>query len=472
MKIHLKYLPWLGLLLLVVLFITFKVPDLSLPYFWDELGVYAPGALRMKDTHSIGLLPNCLPPDYSRGHPLFCFFVYAAFFKFCGDTVWVGHLLSLLIATCVLVVFYLFCKRIFGSIVALATVLLLAIQPVFYAMSAIIMPEMMLTLFIIIAIWAIVQRQWLVYLIAASLGLLTKEAAVTVPLSAAAYLFTESILEKDVLTWRRWKQIGIALAPLLIFVAFLMVQKSQNGWYFFPLHTQYIRRNPWMILQRAYGLGRDTLFMQGRWLLGRCAMLGVVLGLMMMNRKGSVPYRAVLLITIFYCVSQLFAGTNYYLPRYNLIVIPYIAVLGAYLVVTLAQLFRPTIQWMAIPLFCAAAFFLAYRNLDPHTWTDCHTMAYRHQLDCNKAAINWVEQQTWAHDTIAANFPIFQAISDKRNGYLIGNSMPFSINGEQKTTYGILYHIDGKLPELKDRHYHEIKRFTNAYANCSIVRFD
>jgi hypothetical protein len=52
------------------------LPHLSVPYFWDELGVYSRAALYLYD-HQISLLPNALPPELSRGYPLLCAALFA-----------------------------------------------------------------------------------------------------------------------------------------------------------------------------------------------------------------------------------------------------------------------------------------------------------------------------------------------------------------------------------------------------------
>ncbi|MCI5142755.1 MAG: hypothetical protein D3909_13730, partial [Candidatus Electrothrix sp. ATG1] len=65
--------------LLVTSFFLFKLIHLRVPYFWDELGVYSRAALYLFD-HGISMLPDAMPPELSRGHPLLCavFFVVPA----------------------------------------------------------------------------------------------------------------------------------------------------------------------------------------------------------------------------------------------------------------------------------------------------------------------------------------------------------------------------------------------------------
>jgi 4-amino-4-deoxy-L-arabinose transferase-like glycosyltransferase len=167
MKFISRYGHTLGLSLILLVFVLAKLPDLPTPYFWDELGVYARGALNMKDTGHFSLLPSAMDPELSRGHPLLSYLGYALAFKLFGDTPVVGHSFTLLLAATALLTTYLFARRAIGRSAALIAIAVLAVQPLFYAMAGIIMPEMMLTLFSIGAMWGLLSRRWWLYLISA-----------------------------------------------------------------------------------------------------------------------------------------------------------------------------------------------------------------------------------------------------------------------------------------------------------------
>ena len=69
----------------IVLFVVSRWEYLFLPYFWDEMGVYAHGALIMSE-HGLGLLPSSLNPELSRGHPLLFYFLAALNFQIFGTS--------------------------------------------------------------------------------------------------------------------------------------------------------------------------------------------------------------------------------------------------------------------------------------------------------------------------------------------------------------------------------------------------
>ncbi|MEL6653457.1 MAG: glycosyltransferase family 39 protein, partial [Bacteroidota bacterium] len=94
----LRKLPWSPLLMGIasLLFVIAKWSDLSLPFFWDELGVYGPGVLAMVD-NGVGMLPSALPADLSRGHPLFFYFLFALWTKVVGYSLVKIHFFALMV---------------------------------------------------------------------------------------------------------------------------------------------------------------------------------------------------------------------------------------------------------------------------------------------------------------------------------------------------------------------------------------
>ncbi|NQU88549.1 MAG: hypothetical protein HQ541_22605, partial [Mariniphaga sp.] len=58
----------------IVGFVVFKSQHLHFPYLWDETYSYVPAVLKMVENGS-GLLPGAIPESYSKGHPLFFYFL-------------------------------------------------------------------------------------------------------------------------------------------------------------------------------------------------------------------------------------------------------------------------------------------------------------------------------------------------------------------------------------------------------------
>ena len=75
-----KNIHLITVILAIIAFIIYKMPHLSLPYYWDEAWVYGP-AVRLMEQTGLSLLPDALPVYYSRGHPLLFHFLGASWIK-------------------------------------------------------------------------------------------------------------------------------------------------------------------------------------------------------------------------------------------------------------------------------------------------------------------------------------------------------------------------------------------------------
>ena len=462
---------WLGFTGLLLLFVLFKLQDVSLPYFWDELGVYAPGALKMADTGLPNLLPSSLDPEYSRGHPLLCFATFAAGFRLFGNSVIVGHVVALLIACITLLLFFLFVRKAFDPLTALLSGLLLAIQPLFLAMAGIILPEMLLTLFTVLAIWGLsFQKNWL-YLMGACLAVLTKESGIVLPGVALLYQFLSGIKHKDLFTAKRLKSFSILAIPVLVYAAFLVIQKVQNGWFFFPLHTGLIRKDPFNIWQRFLNVNEFILRYQGRWPLGFMAGAMVVINIFSPAKNQAVR-RGINLSALFILLFALFSGTNYYLHRYTLPALPFMILLAVTLLTTIVENFPVWLKGLLVTGLIGGASFFAVKHHDPQKFSDCNDMSYRHVVHAQQQAIKWAEQQPWSYELITTNFPVSQALEDRRLGYISKQKFwPHTEDWKLATKHGIIYWQDGRLPIPQNKKFKELKRFQDADAVFSVIVF-
>jgi len=142
----------IGLLAVIIIFIGVKIPFLSLPYYWDEAWAYGP-AIRTMESTGLGILPNALPPELSRGHPLLFHFLGAGWMKLFGTSVTAAHIFPLLVSVLLLVAVYAFGKKIFlSSKAGFTAAFALALQPIFLAQSGLLSPEVLLALFSLVSV--------------------------------------------------------------------------------------------------------------------------------------------------------------------------------------------------------------------------------------------------------------------------------------------------------------------------------
>src|ERR1019366_3043834 len=131
--------------------IAFKLHDVYLPCFWDELGVYAQAA-DYQYHHGLSLMPSSVPAVISRGHPLLFTFLNACAIKVFGEHVFVLHYFSLFISTMLILMVYLKTTKYFGQLTGIISVAILILQPLFLAQSAMVLPEIALAFFVFLSL--------------------------------------------------------------------------------------------------------------------------------------------------------------------------------------------------------------------------------------------------------------------------------------------------------------------------------
>lgn len=219
-------------------FLVYKICYLSVPYFWDESWVYGP-ALSEMGNRLPSLLPGSIDIDMSRGHPMLFHFLGGLWGNIFGVSVSSLHLFSLIISS--ILVFHL--ARITSKqltpnriLASFLSAVLLCCQGVFLAQSAMVLPEVLVSLFVLAAIYYWSQERYILSAVLIALCLLTKESgAVLYPSLGLAFL-GHQLLIKD-FSWKSsLKILSFLILALLPYIAFLIYQNAEFGWYFYPNH--------------------------------------------------------------------------------------------------------------------------------------------------------------------------------------------------------------------------------------------
>lgn len=259
---------FIGLLGVIAAVVAFKWQHLSLPFFWDEAWVYAPAVIEMHK-NGLSLLPSAIPPELSRGHPLLFHFLTAAWAKIFGTGFSSLHSFSLLIAVSLLVAVYFFCKEFLSPMVGFLSALLLAVQPLFLAQSSFLLPEVMMALWTILTLYYFLKKKWILFFVFGSFMLLTKESGIVLLVALGVWSAFENILlrKEPVFKIESLKTYALIASPLLVAVAFLVLQKMQHGWFFYPEHIGMLNFN-WEVFHKKLLDVYSFLFQgQGRYLL-------------------------------------------------------------------------------------------------------------------------------------------------------------------------------------------------------------
>lgn len=147
-----------------ILFAFLSFPLIDVPFYWDEIWVYAPALTEMAEIGPT-LLPGVLDAELSRGHPLLFHFLGGIFINLFGDELTTFRLYALLISGSTLLETWLISKKLTNIYGAISICALLAVQNIFRAQSVLILPEMMLTLWGVLATYFFLEkRYWLMVL--------------------------------------------------------------------------------------------------------------------------------------------------------------------------------------------------------------------------------------------------------------------------------------------------------------------
>lgn len=424
---------WEGLkfhspLLLVLLgFIVYKFNVLGLPYHWDELGVYSRAALVMHDK-DLGMLPSVTTSDVVRGHPTLFFYVYKLFFQLFGTSVYVGHGLSLGISVCFLASVYwisyslnFYDRAEQNRRLALIATVFLIFQPIFSVQSTMVLPEVFLGVWMLWSIYAFFKEKYILYSICGALAMLTKETALILPAMAVLYGFWEWWSKKPI----NYKRVVLGiLSPSLVFVIFFSLQRYFSGYFFYPYHIELI---DWSI-----GSVAAKLYLYLAWLFqfqGRFIVLILLIYLFVkrkeLNKEVLHPF-SVLTLCVF-IPSLGFFTLNYFMARYLIFLLPFVAIFFAYAWILMYQNWKKWAILFALAII-GSGIINHFSFMHFHFDVDADH-SYLEIVEMQKKAIDYTLNLRKGEETIGCQFPLVNCFQDHRQGY-----SPISIPFEDLST--------------------------------------
>jgi hypothetical protein len=162
-------------LLIAALLVALHAPLLRLPYFWDEAGYYIPAA---RDLLGGSLIPHSTP---SNAHPPLVLAWLALAWRIFGQHQLVTRCAMLLPAAFALLGFFRLARTVSNTTVAVASTLLTAIYPVFFAQSSLAQIDLPAAGLTFWALEAYFRRRSGAMVVWFSLAALAKETAILVP---------------------------------------------------------------------------------------------------------------------------------------------------------------------------------------------------------------------------------------------------------------------------------------------------
>ena len=189
----------------------------------------------------------------------------ALFLKVVGISVFNIRLFNQIVALLVIIVTYVFCKKKFGIIPALTACSLMLCQPIFFVQSHMVLPEIMLSFFLLGGSFLFIFRNYLLACLFFTLAILTKETALPIPFCLATFAMIYCSLKCKHLAFKKLIMLRMVyIIPFSVLGIFFLIQKNTNGWYLFPLHESFIGFDLKEIAARACTYFKFIFLEQGR----------------------------------------------------------------------------------------------------------------------------------------------------------------------------------------------------------------
>lgn len=445
----------------LVPFLLYKVADLGLPYFWDEVAVYARGALYLHD-HTLGLLPKHLPPELSRGHPLLLAFLVASAFRIFGPTPVVAHVFMLVLSTGLLCSVYWIGRRHWGHRAGLVAMVLLMVQPLFVAQSTLVLPEVALALACLWTLHGLALGRYRSAAVGLAIALFFKETALVLDLVVCVVLG---------LRWLRVRpSLRMAVAqslPLLaangVCASFFVVQKLQNGWFLFPEHVGYVDFH-WPAVRHGLWVGAYFVF----WEQGRLAVSAMIAVCVLMRGRWQQALRPTGLsavLGVFAAGVLLFSAGNVFMKRYLLCLLPPLAIVGGW---ALVQLSRDRLKTLLAST--GVVCLVSLSQLASSGFNCEYDMGFREAVRIQQQATEYVFERLGTGRAILANFPTYAGLEDPRFGYAPRRFERFMYEYEPGAEYIFASEIFERFEAPAGVETALVKRFSSPYMNIALYR--
>ena len=398
----------LFLFLVSVIFVfVFKFNSLNDPFFWDALGVYANGIYYLVE-NGISILPNAMPPDLSRGHPLLFYVMHAFVLKIFGSQLFISHFFSLLLSCFLLFLLYKSGKKLLGDFWGGICVVLFAVQPIFLAQSSLILPEISVSIIILLAFLLATQKKWLGVVLVLSIGVWIKESVL--PFTGLFFLFYLSDTFKKNTSKNIFKKSLLFALPICAFLIFIGIQKLQHGWFFFPYHLNIAEGSALKNFSNHIKGHYNFVFLkQGRnqW------MIFIALGffISLLKRKTLpifIKYSSILVL-----FSFLLFGFAFYMDRYLLFIYPFLVLVIVWGIKQLAK--KPNIIALLSIAFLIFSSCSSYSK--KHFRYDVN-LNYRDVLEVQTSCTHYLEKLNKKEKlNVYSNFPIVYGLINPNFGF-------------------------------------------------------
>ena len=393
---------------------------LRLPYYWDEAGYYIPAAydfFRTGDVIPSTTLANAHPPLPS---------LYLALWWKSGFTPTVTRTAMCLVTALALLAVYRLAMLVNGrSPVAVATTLLTAIYPVWFAQSTLAHADMFAaaaTLWGLVFVFAGQRRARFLWAAAACFAVAawSKETAIVTPLAIALWEIYLSLRGSQEDRGANLHAGLVLLAPLPALVAWFAYYYHRTGYVFGnPDFLRYNATNTLSPLRILLALAHRVLQLTAHMnmFVPVLCMLGAMLLLPLRERDGSLrpriapAYQAILYVVLVanILLFSVLGGallTRYLLPLYPLI-----------LLLCVSTFYRRVRYWWGLVLLTATAFVIGLFVNPPYKFAPEDNLNYADVVRLHQQAIRQIVAR-FPGSTILTAWPATDELTKPELGYV------------------------------------------------------
>lgn len=394
----------------IIFVLIVKIPHLALPYFWDEAWSYFTAIYKMYESGP-GILPGALPLNIAKGHPLFFFFLYSSWMQIFGTSTTVVHILSLLISVGTLVAIYFMVKKHVNQTASLISMALMSVQSLFLAQATMALPEVLITLFLIVSIDLYLRKKYLLFALASSLMVLTKETSIVFIIGFSIFHLFSFLFHRP----KEWKRYFfeslILIIPALTYLLFLFIHKIKFGTFFYETHLSHIQLTKYDVMKKLR-ISFEMLYDR----YGRFAILySLVPALIFTLLKNKKIFHArilalLILQTVLFIAFSIF---NFYTYRYMIGLMALFMIFSGIILQHAATKYK-LLNGLAITIIIA---FPTYFSFTAKTNSDID-LGYVEAVKVHQQMVDFCEKQKWEENTISASFNLIYYLRDPSLGYL------------------------------------------------------
>jgi 4-amino-4-deoxy-L-arabinose transferase-like glycosyltransferase len=445
----------------IIILLIIQIPNLGLPYFYDEAWSYIPSIVKMKEAGP-SLLPGVIPIEYCKGHPQFFFFISSLWMKLFSENIIIMRTLPLLFSVGTLLAVYFGLLRLVNRESAITASLLLSVQSMFLAQAIFFLPEMLMTLFFVLSFFFILEQRFLAYSITGTLMVLTKETAIIFAILFGIYylfsLFIKSNREKF-----KYSHLLALLMPGLIYLLFLILHYRAFGVVFYGDHLQYILTDRPFIFDKIHLAYSNIFIWYGRRYIWIFLIIGIMLWLIQKPRNAHLLILAILSFLAY----MTFSIFNFYSQRYGLVAMVLLIILTGFI----AGQLKLT-PYVKIPVILGLASVCLYYSLTEKQNADID-LGYVETIKVHQDLVHYCQENNLYDEPLSVSFNMIFALKEKELGYVKGPKGFTKVMDWKHYMQGRYYIYESTMennPTLDSvkQHFKLIKTFTRKHAYGSI----